>query len=138
MTILQVILFFNILLALDMVLRRIGKVDWKKVWYFIKFWIPIREWIWKKIPETPNEKREEFRSKAFNRVVDGPEKIEIMNYRLPWAFKESSWNPEQIEIGKKQDLIYREIRKEERRLFTQYIMEIKPWTTLLFKIKFLS
>jgi hypothetical protein len=125
------------LLALDMVSRRLSRFTWEKLRYYLRFWIPLRKWVWSKIPETPDEKWDEFRSKAWDKVTETPEKKEILDYQLPYLYKESSWEVHEIVMKRKKFDLLNEVRREERKLFIQHIMETNPWTKILFQIKFL-
>jgi hypothetical protein len=145
MTILNVILILNILLALDMVSRHFSKVTWKEVkktwknaWYYICFWKPLRRWVWSKIPKIPNEKWEELSLKSFQKVIDTPEKKEIIDFYLPYFKDIEYWTPEEKEIGEKRKRLIDQVKYEQRIFENQYIMETQPWTRILFKIKFLN
>jgi hypothetical protein len=138
MTILHVILIFNILLALDRLIRILVSVNWEKFRYYLRFWIPLRKWVWSKIPIIPNEKWEEFQSKAWDKITDTPEKKEILDYELPWFYNESTWDAYQIEMKRKRVELLNQIKQEERKLFIQHIIQIRPWTKILFQIKFLQ
>lgn len=128
----------TLILVLILVVEKfsVKKIDLKTLWYYIRFWKPIRSWIWSKHPEIPDELYGRFRGKAIEKVLDTPEKIEVSQYSLPYYLLLKAWSPEDLSKKKEQDKLWDEIKKEEKNLKNQWRKKNAPlfYYLLLFKI----